>query len=167
MVLFHQEKRVLGLVLVAVLAAILVIAYLFLSSAAKEPTDFGGMKWGSSIRELPDMKLLAEEGDLKFFEKAGNPAKIGDVNVDRIIYGFYKERFYNVMIYFSSPSDYSRIQETLSRDFGKPLQPNQSEKKLFWNGENVNLLLSFDEASNTGRIIYLFKPIQLEIEVSG
>lgn len=167
MVFFHQEKRILGLLLAAVAAAILVIAYLFLSSTAKEPADFGGMKWGSSIRELPDMKLLAEEGDLKFFEKAGNPAKIGDVNVDRIIYGFYKERFYNVMIYFSSPSDYSRIQEILSRDFGKPLQPSQSEKKLFWNGENVNLLLSFDEASNTGRIIYLFKPIQLEIEVSG
>ena len=51
--------------------------------------------------------------------------------------------------------------------FGKPFQPNESEKKLFWNGEQVNLLLHFDEGTNNGRIIYLFKPIQLEIEVSG
>ena len=71
------------------------------------------------------------------------------------------------MIYYRSPTNYARIRETLSNTFGKPFQPNESEKKLFWNGERVNLLLHFDEATNTGRVTYLYKPIQLEIEVSG
>ena len=72
------------------------------------------------------------------------------------------------MIYFSTPSDFDKIRGTLSKDFEKPpMQPGDSGKKLFWNGEHVNLLLKFDDASGTGRIMYFFKPIQLEIEVSG
>jgi hypothetical protein len=167
MVLFRQERQLLKVVLVVVLAVIIVIAYMFLPGTKKEPGDFRGIKWGSNIRELPDMKLMAEEGDLKFFERPNDLTKVGDADVDKVIYGFYKDRFYNVMIYYRSLSNFSRIQEMFSREFGKPFQPNESEKKLFWNGEQVNLLLNFDDVSNTGRITYLFKPIQLEVEVSG
>ena len=167
MSLFQPEKRVLKLGLIVGTAAVLVIAYLFLTSTAKEPDDFRGIKWGSNIRDLPDMKLLAEEGDLKFYEKTNDRMKIGDVDADKIVYGFYKDRFYNVMIYYSSPAYFTRIRETLSDTFGKPFQPNESEKKLFWNGEHVNVLLHFDDTTNSGRVTYLFKPIQLEIEVGG
>ena len=155
------------LVLSGVLVALLVAGYMFFSGTNKEPTDFRGIKWGSNIRDLAKMKLLAEEGDLKFLERENDGMRIDDADVEKIIYGFYKDRFYNVMIYYNSPSNFAKLREALSREFGKPFQPVESEKKLFWNGEQVNLLLNFDDASNTGRIIYLFKPIQLEIEVSG
>lgn len=167
MSLFQQEKRVLLMILAAVLVGLLGAGYLLLPATKKEPADFRGMKWGSNVRDLPEMKLLAEDGDLKFFEKADELTRIGDAAVDKIIYGFFKDRLYNVMIYYSSPADFARFREALSKEFGPPFQPVESEKKCFWNGEQVNLLLSFDETSTTGRIIYLFKPIQLEIEVSG
>ncbi len=167
MSLFQPEKKALKVGLIVGIGAVLLIGYLLLSTTAKEPADFRGIKWGSPIADLPDMKLLAEDGDLRFYEKTNDRMKIGDVDVERIVYGFYKDRFYNVMIYYSSPASYNRIQETLSDTFGKPFQPNESEKKLFWNGEHVNLLLHFDEATNAGRVTYLYKPIQLEIEVSG
>jgi hypothetical protein len=167
MVLFQQERRVFKVGLMVVLALIMLVTYMFLPGTRQEPAEFRGMKWGSNIRELPDMKLMAEEGDLKFFERPNDLAKIGDADVDKIVYGFYKDRFYNVMVYYRSLSNFSKMQEMFSREFGKPFQPNASEKKLFWNGEQVNLLLNFDDASNTGRISYLFKPIQLEVEVSG
>jgi hypothetical protein len=165
--LFQEERKALGVLSVVVLAAMAAGTYMFLPSTNKEPYDFRGMKWGSIIRELPDMKLMAEEGDLKFFERTNDPTKVGDADVDRIVYGCYKDRFYNVMIYYRSPSNFTKLADMFSREFGKPFQPNASEKKLFWNGKNVNLLLNFDEASNSGRITYLFKPIQLEVEVSG
>jgi hypothetical protein len=167
MYLFHQDKRVLQLVLLVVLVTVLVVGYLFLSGSPKGPAEFNSLKWGTNIRELPDMKLLAEEGDLKFFEKENDLVDIGEADVDKIIYGFYKDRLYNVMIYYHSPSNFAKLQEALSREFGKPFQPNESEKKFFWSGEHVNVLLNYDDASNSGRVSYLFKPIQLEIEVSG
>jgi hypothetical protein len=167
MSLFQPEKRLLKLGLMVATVAVLVISYLVFSGAQKEPSDFGSIKWGSNIRDLPDMKLLAEEGALKFYEKASDRRKIGEVEVDQIVYGFHKDRFYTVMIYYSSPSDFTRLRDTLSSAFGNPVQVNEAEKKLFWNGEHVNLLLNFDDAAKTGRIIYFFKPIQLEVEVGG
>jgi hypothetical protein len=167
MSLFQEEKRLLKFGLIVATVAVLVIGYLVLSSTQKEPADFRGIKWGINIGDLKDMKLLAEEGDLKFFEKENESTKIGDADVEKIVYGFYKDRFYNVMIYYRSPSNFTKIQDAFSREFGKPFQPTESEKKLFWNGENVNLLLNFDDASESGRVTYFFKPIQLEIEVSG
>jgi len=167
MSLFIQEKRILLTILAAVLVGLLGAGYLLLPETKKEPAEFRGMKWGSKVHDLAAMKLLAEEGDLKFFEKAGEVTKIGDAVVDKIIYGFYQDRLYNVMIYYSAPAGFPKFREALSKEFGPPFQPIETEKKCFWNGEQVNLLLNFDETSATGRIIYLFKPIQLEIEVGG
>jgi hypothetical protein len=167
MSLFQPEKRLLKLGLMVLVIAVLGIAYLVISGTQKEPTDFRGIKWGSDIRDLPDMKLLAEDGVLKFYEKTNDRKKIGEVDVDKIVYGFYKDRFYTVMIYYSSPASFERIRDTVSGDFGTPFQANESEKKLFWNGEHLSLLLNFDDAASTGRITYLFKPIQLQIEVGG
>ena len=167
MSLFQPEKRVLKVGLIVAAAAVLALTYLVMPDSRKEPADFRGVKWGSNIGSLPDMKLLAEDGALKFYEQTNDRKKVGEVNVDQIVYGFHKDRFYTVMIYFSSPADFARIRDTLSSAFGNPVQVNEAEKKLFWNGEQVNLLLNFDDATNAGRIMYLFKPIQLEVEVSG
>ena len=167
MSLFQQEKRVVWVALAAVLVLMLGAGYLLLPGTTKEPTDFRGMKWGSNLRDLPELRLLAEEGDLKFFEKVNELTRVGDADVDKIIYGFYKNRFYNVMIYFSSLGDFNRLREAFAKELGPPFQPVESEPKCFWNGKQVNLLLSYDDVSATGRVIYLFKPIQLEIEVSG
>jgi hypothetical protein len=165
--IFSQEERVVKIALLLVIVALGVAGYMLLAGPKKEPADFNGIKWGSTIGELAGMKLLAEEGNFKFFEKENERTKISDADVDKIVYGFYKDRFYNVTIYYRLPATFAKLQEAFSREFGKPFQPNASEKKLFWSGEHVNLLLNFDDASNSGRVSYLFKPIQLEIEVSG
>ena len=167
MSLFQPEKRVLKLGLMVAAVAVLLITYLVVSGSQKESADFRGIKWGSNIADLPNMKLLAEDGALKFYEKGDDRKEIGPVEVDKIVYGFYKDRFYTVMIYYHSPVNFNRIRDTLSESYGKPFQASESEKKLFWNGEQVNLSLNFDDATNTGRIAYFFKPIQLEMEVSG
>jgi hypothetical protein len=167
MSLFQPEKRVFKLGAIVVVVAVLMITYLVFSGTQKEPADFRGIKWGSNIRDLSEMKLLAEEGALKFYEKTNDRQKIGEAYVDKIVYGFHKDRFYTVMIYYTSPENFARIRDSLSSALGSPSQANESEKKLFWNGEQVNVLLNFDDAAKSGRITYLFKPIQLEVEVGG
>jgi hypothetical protein len=47
---------------------------------------------------------------------------------------------------------------------GTPYQPDQSLNKYFWAGNVTNLLLTYDEASNEGRISYFFQEIENEIE---
>ena len=92
--------------------------------------------------------------------------KVDGADVTKIIYGFHKGRFYNVMAYFGSESAYTVLKESFSREYGEPLQTEQNAMKCFWNGETASVLLTWDDASKTGRIAFFFKPIQIEVEMS-
>ncbi|GLI35778.1 hypothetical protein [Desulforhabdus amnigena] len=151
-----------------VLAAIVLIMMLFActSSSESRTEGFRGMKWGSALKDPSQFEPLAEEGDLKFYRKKGEDLKVEDVKVENIVYGFYKNRFYNVMVYYASPENFQRLKEILSRWYGNPVEPEQGVKKYFWNVDLLNVLLDYNDAAGSGRISYFFRPIQTEIEVS-
>ena len=74
-----------------------------------EPDNFRGIKWGTNINELLDMKSTETIGDLTMCEKKDDKMKIGDADLDIIRYLFYKDRFYAVLITFSTHLDFSSI----------------------------------------------------------
>jgi hypothetical protein len=124
-----------------------------------EPVDFRGIKWKTHVSEISSMKLLARDGDLQFYEKSDENLKIGEAPLDRIVYGFYKDEFYNVFLYYSSLPTFSRIKEVFTQNYGEPYQPNQYVDKYFWYGKHVDILLTFDELAKNGRISYFYKPV--------
>jgi hypothetical protein len=163
-----QRKRP-PLKLAAVLTAIAlsVIVYAVMPGSESEPGGFRGIEWGADLGKLSGMSIFAEDGDLKFYVRSDDRMKLGDVPLEKLIYGFYKGRFYNVMMYVSSQASFARVQEVLSRQYGAPYQPTQSEKKYFWDDGNVSVLSTYDDDSNTGRISYIFKPIDSEMSESA
>lgn len=168
MYLFGREKKLLLTVVLPVALAVAVAgAYLFWTSPREDPADFRGIRWGENIRNLTDLKLVAEEGNLKFYERENERMTLVDVPVERIVYGFYQDRFYSVLVYFNSAAGFVKIKDGLARELGAPFQPTDVQRKYFWSGDMVNLLLSFDDASDKGRAAFFFRPIQLEAEIGG
>lgn len=164
--LSHQKKLALAVCGVLLLSALSVLFYVYSSATPREPEDFGGLKWGSSLRQAAGMKLIAEDGDLKFYEKENDSLKMDDAKLSKIVYGSYKDRFYSVMVYYDSRTNFDKLRKHLSSSYGEPTQPEQSQGKYFWNGESVNMLLVYDEASQSGRISCFFKPLQTEVEMN-
>jgi hypothetical protein len=160
-----KAVKVIGAILIFGLIAML---YVYNSSdeIIKEPDNFRGVKWGESLENVPGMKPLAEEGDLKFYEKSGDEMKFEDAQVERIVYGAYKNRFHNVLVYYRSDENFMKIKKVLSRQFGDLVQVEQAAKKFVWSGETLNVLLSHEDSSDTGKVTYLFKPVQSEAEVN-
>jgi len=159
-----QRKR-LPLKIAGILTAIALsaIVYVVMPGSESAPQGFRGIEWDADIGKLSGLSMFAEDGDLKFYVRPDDRMKLGDVALEKLIYGFYKGRFYNVMMYYSSPDNFSRVQEVLSRQYGAPYQPTESEKKYFWEDGNVSVLSTYDDDSNTGRISYIFKPIEAEM----
>lgn len=158
----RKENLLADLIIVGLLS--LALASNCASAMQNEPGEFRGIKWGSSVQGITGMRFLAEDGDLKFYERAGDPMQFEEVNIDRIVYGFHKDRFYNVMAYYSSVPNFLTLKDMLSRKYGEPYRPEESANKYFWNGENVDILLIFDDGRNSGRVTYFHKPIQNEID---
>jgi hypothetical protein len=149
-----------------VLVSIFVVSiYMYTGANPREPDEFRGVRWGTPLDQLPGLHVLAEEGDYKFCENRYDKMAFEQVEVEKIVYGFYKNRFYNAMIYFRTSGKLAELKKALTRRHGDPIQPEQAENKYFWNGHTVDILMTFDAGSDAGRISYSFKPIQLESEL--
>ncbi|SPJ15860.1 conserved hypothetical protein [Syntrophobacter sp. SbD2] len=98
------------------------------------------------------------------YEKSDEPLKMGEVGLDQVIYGFYKGRFYMGMVYFPAVG-FKSIEEVLTRQLGQPAKPGDTTSKLIWDGDSVSVLLTLGDNSDQGRLVYVYKPIQLEVEL--
>jgi hypothetical protein len=132
--------------------------------AASEPDNFRNIKWGADVSTVSGLRQIAGEGDLILYERAGDQLQMGEVRLDQVIYGFYKGRFYMGMVYFPAVG-FKRIEEMLTGRLGKPAQPDNTPSKLIWDGETVSVLLTLADSSDQARLVYLYKPIQLEVEL--
>ncbi len=153
--------------MVAVIAAV-AAAVVFSSSASaffqNEPDGFRGIIWGSSVKDLPGAEFLAKEGDQQFYTLKGEKLTIADARIDKIVYGFYKDRLFNVMVYYTGLPNFMKIKEVLMQQYGIPDQPNQYIDKYFWDGSKVDIFANYDDISKEGRIAYFFKPLAGEME---
>jgi hypothetical protein len=125
------------------------------------------VKWGSTPQAAPGLSLTAEEGHWKFFERQGEPMTEEGLAAEKVVYSFYKDRFYSGLIYFSSLEGYEKVKAAYTNRYGEPVSPEPDSKKVFWNFDNVGILLTFDEAAASGRVVFSYKPIQLETEVAS
>ncbi len=150
-----------------ILAAIALAGLLFGcggSSASGEPDNFRNLKWGADASALSGSSRIAGDGDLAFYTKENDSLQFDGLKVDQVIYGFHKNRFYTAMIYFPA-SGFDRMKEMMTGKLGEPGMPDKTPSKLVWDGTTVTVLLTSSGDSETARLAYLYKPVQLEIEL--
>lgn len=164
MILQGKEKLVLG-ALLSLPLIILAVIYFNPSSAQKDESGFRGMQWGSNIQQTQNMTHFAEEGDTKFYVREGEPLQMEDAAIQEIVYGFHKDRFFNVTVYYKDQQNFAKIKEITSRAKGKPCQPDPNINKYVWDDSDLTYLLDFNENSGSGKLFAFFKPIQLEAEL--
>lgn len=128
-----------------------------------EPEGFRGIKWGTNIAELPDMRLLEDAGNSKYYIRKNDKMKIGDADLERVVYGFYEERFFAVLIDFNELSNFLKIKETLFQQYGVCFRPNEFTELYYWMGIDVYIGLKYNEFLAKGDVVYFFKPIQDEM----
>lgn len=134
------------------------------SPAASEPEEFRGVRWEAEATTVSGLNQIAGEGNLALYEKSDDRLQMGEVRLDQVIYGFYKGRFYMGMVYFPAVS-FKRIEEMLTRQLGQPAKPDNTASRLIWNGDSVSVLLSVGDSSDQGRLVYIYNPIQLEVDL--
>ena len=158
----HMRGIAVSLVLISLgLFAVLVNVSLGFQN---EPGDFRGIKWGTDVGELKGMSFLAEDGGLRFFERENDSMTVEEVPVDRIVYGFHTQRFFNVLAYYSTLANFLNLKDALTRKHGEPFRPAGTPNRYFWTGDKVEMLLIYEENTMSGRLSYFYKPIQSEAE---
>lgn len=138
-----------------------------------EPLDgFRNIPWATNIRDLgKSMKLDSDEGDDKFYTQKNDQMEIAGTAVDKIIYGFYKDLFYSVIIRFSSEESYVRLKQRLADVYGGTYayRPRPGVEDYYWGlmdsvfvfrrRSEVVINLVFDSQAKKGHIAYVFTPL--------
>ena len=127
-----------------------------------EPDGFRGIKWGTNISELTDMRVVETGKDSLYYVRKNDTVKIGDADIDQISYGFYKSRFFQVLVEYKGYVNFTKLKAILIGQYGKPEQPNQLMEKYFWSGQTVDIYFDYNEMLKNGNIYYSFRPIQQE-----
>ncbi len=121
------------------------------------------IEWGANISDLPDMVLMEVVGDgKKVYTREGQKMKIGDADIERVMYGFHKERLYELEIHFRSFFNFVKLKEILFKLYGPGLQPSRFLETYHWYRKETSVFLSYDEKTGKGVIGYTFLPIYKE-----
>lgn len=140
------------------------------SAFENEPDNFRGIKWGTTLADLPDMVVQRTSGEEKICQRKNDKMQIGDATLNTLEYAFYKERFYGVFIEYQGYDKYLSLTDTLFYAYGKQDGVGiDGFASYYWDGINVKVWFRYDiyvNGPDRGVITYLYKPIYEEkIEV--
>ncbi len=142
--------------------AILLLLILLISPTVSiafqnEPKGFRGIVWGTNIRELSDMELSTDAGSIIFYKRKNDKMKIGDADIEKIIYGFDYGRFFFVQIEFNNLSNLRKIKNTLYQLYGRADYFSESIEDYMWLGSNTykgKIELTYDKTLERGIVTY-------------
>jgi hypothetical protein len=125
---------------------------------------FREIKWGDSFGNHKDMTITESKGDEKFCTRKTDRMVIGNANLSKIIYLFYKDRFCGVIVQTKTSRDFNKLRESTFEHFG-PLQSlTTSQGRLSWkhpssHKNNVVMRMEFMPDIEIGTLSMGYLPI--------
>ena len=146
----------------------LVLVFLVIPRLIWAQEEFRGIKWGIGITELQDMipeeTIQKPEPDIKYYTRKGEENKIGDIPINKIIYAFYKDKFWAATINFDNYSNYQSLLAGLTSKYGKGYRPKRYSEEYNWfDIPSLNLGINYSDISKRGSVDYYYKPLSKQM----
>lgn len=121
-----------------------------------EPNGFRGIKWGTDISTLKDLKHIRDdhEGSVKYYKKEGEELKIGEAELESIEYGFWRGKLATVTVHTEGVFNYDKLITACKTKFGEPEQPDKKEATFVWRGKVTKMALGHDDSFNGSLIFF-------------
>ncbi len=121
-----------------------------------EPDGFAGIKWGTEFSEVKSDMIESRsitnptEPDVKikiYYTKKGDNLKMGEAQLDKMEYGFFRGKFAEVHIIAAGPENFDHLKKFLFEKYGTV---EKSTQGLYsWNGPVTRIALRYDESNKT------------------
>jgi len=125
--------------------------------AGSEPVGFRDIRWGTDVSELSGMEYLETDsnyiGGLQVYTKKGDDLRIGEAELTKIKYGFWKGKFYGVTIYTKGYGNWFGLKNAVFEKFGEgEYQIDKIEEIYSWIGDMTGMVMGYDEIAKEGRL---------------
>jgi hypothetical protein len=116
-----------------------------------EPDGFAGIKWSTPFSEVKsdmvESRSISDpaEPNVKikiYYTKKGDHLKLGEVQLDKIEYVFWRGKFAEARISAIGAENFDRLKKFLFEKYGAV---NKSQGAYFWDGSVTQIFLKYDE----------------------
>jgi hypothetical protein len=121
-----------------------------------EPDGFGSIKWGTEFSEVKsDMVELMSTSDpaqphekiTVYYTRKGDSLKMGEAQIDRIEYVFWRGKFSEARITATGPENFDHLKKSLLEKYGTVDKPFQGAYS--WDGDVTQIALRYDNRTQT------------------
>jgi hypothetical protein len=121
-----------------------------------EPDGFSGIKWGTEFSEVKsdmvESRSIANptEPDVKikiYYTKKGDNLKMGEAQLDKIEYGFFRGKFAEVHITATGSENFNQLRKFLFEKYGT--REKSTQGLYSWNGPVTRIALRYEEPTQT------------------
>jgi hypothetical protein len=123
---------------------------------------FRDLKFGDP--PTSDMVLKEEHGDTKYYARPSDDLTLGGAQLQHITYGFYKDRFYWLLLETKGFVNSRAMLDVVRQAYGPGYQGNRYIQEFAWFGSRVSGLYNENLATSEGRMALSSKPISAERE---
>ncbi len=125
----------------------------------REPASFHGMKWGTKIEEVKDMKVVGEYEGIRYATVPGTVYRIGDVFINEVVYAFCKDGFGAVRLEFSGRDKLDAVKAIIAEKYTEPLRLDGDAENYALPLGNVLIRIEYDGKTDIGALGYYYRPV--------
>ncbi|MEW6264090.1 MAG: hypothetical protein AB1641_13530 [Thermodesulfobacteriota bacterium] len=155
-----------GLLIIMLAASLTILTNAGAQAFQNEPPAFRELAWGSSIDDAKAQGLtfLRDNGDFQDYLRKDDKLEYGDAQVESIVYSFYKDKLFRVLITYKDMHNYEELKSRLFFVYGPGQARADEYKTWWWFGRDVTIGLFYGIYERGGTLSYIYVPIQRERE---
>lgn len=127
-----------------------------------EPDGFRGIKWGQDISTVKGLIFHSTDpsyGGTALYTRDGDKLRIGETELELILYAFWQDKFSAVEIFTKGYSNWSGFKAIVFEKFGEGYQSNKYIEKYYWRGKKTLMLLEYNKFSEKGSLFMISSQI--------
>lgn len=149
------------------IAVMISLAFLLGTSASASGIENGFLNytWADSSSKYTGLLILAEKGEVSYYSNPGEEYTIGNVSIDKIIYGFYKDQLFGVYLNIDSIEVYDKLFSHLKAQYGLPATKlTADDLSVFkWKQQDVTIKLKLNKAGQKMKLSFYYRPIKSQL----
>ena len=121
--------------------------------------------WGERSSKYSGLSMLGEKGDVIYYSKPGENYTVGNVSIDKVIYGFYKDQLFGVYLNIDSIEVYDKLFDHMKSLYGLPATKlTAEEQSVFkWKQQSVTIKLKLNKPTQKMKLSFYYRPISSQL----
>ena len=119
------------------------------------PNGFRGIAWGTPLSKLTGMVVADDSGQVKYYRRTGDPLSLGEAELKRVSYGFYRDKFYSVLIEFEGKANFEKTRTHLLATYGEATRIGSAGTSYMWGtADGASISLKYSETPQQGYVFF-------------